>query len=113
MTRMIRAAAFAGVCAIVVALHVTQTITARAGQSPARCDRGRLDSLDVPGVAIQTADTVAAGAFTPPRSNTSFAQTPAFCRVQATVSSTPDSRVAFEVWIPEKWNGKIVVTGNG
>ena len=112
MTRMVRAAAIAGACASHRHLPYP-TRSARAGQSPARCDRGRLGELDVPGLAIQTVETVAAGAFAPPRSNTSIAQTRSFCRVQATVSSTPDSRIVFEVWIPERWNGKTDVTGNG
>ena len=35
------------------------------------------------------------------------------CRVQASVSAAPGSLINFEVWIPERWNGKLVVTGNG
>jgi feruloyl esterase len=112
MTRTVRGAAIAGACALLIALSLTPTMSARTGQS-ARCDRARLDGLDVPGLTIQGVDTVAAGGFTAPRSNTSLAQTPSFCRVHATVSSTPDSRIVFEVWIPERWNGKMVVTGNG
>ena len=38
---------------------------------------------------------------------------PSYCRVEATVTTSPDSVVNFEVWIPQDWNGKIVVTGNG
>ena len=38
---------------------------------------------------------------------------PAYCRIEATVTTSDDSRVNFEVWIPRDWNGKIVVTGNG
>ena len=111
MIRTIRLIWITCAIAVAIAIHVNQTISARAAQPGARCDRSRLDALDVPGLTIQSVDT--AGGFTAPRSNTSIAQTPSFCRVHATVSATPDSRIVFEVWIPEKWNGKMVVTGNG
>ena len=39
---------------------------------------------------------------------------PAFCRVTATASPTPDSAIKFEVWLPAQgWNGKFVAVGNG
>ena len=39
---------------------------------------------------------------------------PAFCRVAATASPTPDSAIKFEVWLPvQGWNGKFVAVGNG
>lgn len=38
---------------------------------------------------------------------------PTFCRVQASVVTSTDSLVTFEVWIPETWNRKLVATGNG
>jgi hypothetical protein len=38
-----------------------------------------------------------------------------FCRVQGTLKSSPDSDVAFEVWLPPEgaWNGKYEGVGNG
>jgi Tannase and feruloyl esterase len=34
------------------------------------------------------------------------------CRVRALTSSGKGSIINFEVWIPDGWNGKVVVTGN-
>jgi feruloyl esterase len=36
-----------------------------------------------------------------------------YCRVRATTTPAKNSAIEFEVWIPDKWNGKIVATGNG
>ncbi len=39
---------------------------------------------------------------------------PAFCRVAGILRPTSDSRIHFEVWLPEKeWNGRLLGTGNG
>ena len=35
------------------------------------------------------------------------------CRVEASVSAAPGSLINFEVWVPDGWNRKLVVTGNG
>jgi feruloyl esterase len=39
----------------------------------------------------------------------------AFCRVRATLTPTPKSRIQIEVWLParDKWNGKLLAAGNG
>ena len=43
-----------------------------------------------------------------------FKSAPAFCRVTATLTPTPDSDIKIEVWMPaESWNGKLLGTGNG
>src|SRR5687767_13859303 len=42
-----------------------------------------------------------------------YADLPAFCRVQATLTPTPDSDIRIEVWLPAaNWNGKYVGIGN-
>ncbi|KAA6465499.1 tannase/feruloyl esterase family alpha/beta hydrolase [Acidobacteria bacterium AB60] len=39
---------------------------------------------------------------------------PGFCRVAGVLSPNADSRIHFEVWLPEKdWNGRLLGTGNG
>ena len=39
---------------------------------------------------------------------------PAHCRVQGVLKPTPDSEIAFEVWLPaEGWNGRFQGVGNG
>src|SRR5262249_52790760 len=43
-----------------------------------------------------------------------FSQLPAFCRVAATLTPSPDSDIKIEVWLPARaWNGKFQAVGNG
>ncbi len=81
-----------------------------------------LASLTLPNTTITLAQTVSAGAFTPPA--TAGAATPPaargfkalmpFCRVAATVKPTDDSDIKVEVWLPAGgWNGKFQAVGNG
>ena len=81
-------------------------------------------SLALPDGKITSATLVAAGAFTPPMGGgplmggpgglAVFKAAPAFCRVTATLTPTPDSDIKIEVWMPaENWNGKLVGIGNG
>ena len=74
---------------------------------------------------ITSATLVAAGAFTPPPESMglpmggpgvleAYKNMPAFCRVTATLTPTPDSDIKIEVWMPAaNWNGKLVGIGNG
>ncbi|HEV3141388.1 MAG TPA: tannase/feruloyl esterase family alpha/beta hydrolase, partial [Vicinamibacterales bacterium] len=39
--------------------------------------------------------------------------TPAFCRVAATLSPVADSEIKVEVWLPAAWNNKYQAVGNG
>lgn len=42
------------------------------------------------------------------------ASMPAFCRVVAVATPTPDSQIGIEIWLPlQKWNGRLLGTGNG
>jgi len=92
-----------------------------AGGSPVACDS--LASLVLPNVTITMAETVAAGAFTPPmppgRSLSEgqarqYGALPRFCRVAATLTPSSDSDIKVEVWMPaEGWNGKLQAVGNG
>ena len=74
----------------------------------------RLAALTLPDATVTTADAVPAGAFTPPGVSRPMVG-PAFCRVAAVATPSPDSRIAIEVWIPEAaaWNGKLLGTANG
>lgn len=76
-----------------------------------RCAVGALSSSV--SAVVSTAELVSAGSFTPPNSRVALEGLPQFCRVQAHVSPSTDSLINFEVWVPDAWNGKIVVTGNG
>ena len=103
---------------------LTALLLCFAGTAPAHAaDCAKLASLMLPDTKITRAELVAAGTFEPPPSPfgpplgappVSFKPLPAFCRVSATISPTPDSQIAIEVWMPaEHWNGKFVGTGNG
>ncbi len=78
-----------------------------------------LASLTLKDAQVTAAEVVAAGAYVaakpffipmPPP----YAALPAFCRVAGRITPTPDSKIAFEVWLPVAgWNGKLVAVGNG
>jgi Tannase and feruloyl esterase len=91
-----------------LALFLTQPAVA-----PPQCTVDGLRPLTSPALAIVSAEVVGAGAFAPPRGRGAMNDLPAFCRVEAVVTPRPDSRIEFQVWIPDGWNGKVVVTGNG
>lgn len=85
----------------------------------ATCDS--LTSLAVKNGTVTAAQTVAAGAFTPPVGRAGapgaanpFARLAEFCRVAITLKPSPRSDIKAEVWLPANgWNGKLQVVGNG
>ena len=85
-----------------------------AGQS---CEQ--LAQLRLPNTKVTSAETVAAGAFTPPANRMPslanfYKQLPAFCRVKAVAAPSADSDIKIEVWLPTSgWNGKFRGQGNG
>jgi len=92
----------------------------RANAAPQPCDQ--LAQLALPNATITSAQTIAAGTFSPPQAaspwltgNPSlYKQLPAFCRVTAEDKPTPDSDIKLEVWMPATgWNGKFRGQGNG
>jgi tannase/feruloyl esterase len=81
-----------------------------------------LAQLALPNTQISSAQTVAAGAFTPPSGGAEwmaapasfYKQLPAFCHVTALAKPTSDSDIRIEVWLPAAgWNGKFRGQGNG
>ena len=95
-----------------VAVPVPPVSPAQAS-SPASCNADRLAGSALPGTTIETVEPVPAGGFRPPRGRGAATDVGAFCRVHARAATSDDSRVEFEVWLPDDWNGKIVATGNG
>ncbi len=89
--------------------------------SAATCEG--LAELKLPNTTITLAQSVAAGAFTPPAAGTftppagsaaQYKNLPAFCRVAGVIKPTSDSEIKFEVWMPAaNWNGKFQGIGNG
>ena len=101
-----------------MAIGVVACAPAPTHASP--CDS--LAKLDRSGTTIKSASVVAAGTFRSPtaRRRTSaeifnaFDRLPAFCRLQAMISASNDSRINVEVWLPiNGWNGLYLGVGNG
>jgi Tannase and feruloyl esterase len=88
-----------------------------AAAAPIACDA--LAKVPLAGGTILSAESVQAGGFTPlgppnaPAAAT-FRTLPAFCRVTARLTPTPDSDIRVEVWLPQSnWNRKFQGVGNG
>jgi feruloyl esterase len=82
-------------------------------QAPS-CDA--VKTLTLPHAAITAVEFVAAGASAGGRGGRgqSAAPLPAYCRVLATLTPSPDSHIEMELWLPaENWNGKFLAVGNG
>ncbi len=83
------------------------------------CDS--LSKLNLPNVTINSAQSVAAGAFTPPAAPGPFQLSPAlfkglpeFCRIMATLTPSSDSDIKIELWLPASgWNNDFQAIGNG
>jgi feruloyl esterase len=72
-----------------------------------------LSGLTLPDTTITAAQSVAAGTYTAPDGE-GFTDMPAFCRVAATLTPTPDSNIKVEVWMRYSgWNGRYLGLGNG
>src|SRR5437867_355002 len=74
-----------------------------AAAEPIAC--GALAKVPIANGTVTLAEAVSAGAFkSPTPGNTAganaFAALPAFCRVTATLTPTPDSDIRVEVWLP-------------
>lgn len=82
----------------------------------------KLAQLELPKARVVSAETVAAGSFTPPPKVTPwlvgdpsfYRSLPAFCRVVVQAAPSADSDIKIEVWLPvEEWNGNFRGQGNG
>ena len=72
-----------------------------------------LTGLSLPHVFITSAKTIPPGRFVPDSAKP-IENLPGFCRVEATLTPSPDSAIRIEVWMPGSgWNGKFEGTGNG
>lgn len=80
-----------------------------------------LAAIRIPDARVVSAASIVAGQFTPPPGAPSvpglalrMARMPAFCRVEAVATPTPDSKINIEIWLPMgNWNGRFLGTGNG
>jgi feruloyl esterase len=84
---------------------------------PIACEA--LGQVSLSSGSVISAQPIPAGAFTPPSSSNAasaaaFAALPAFCRVTAKLTPTPDSDIRVEIWLPQSgWNRKLQASGNG
>ena len=108
----------ASILCCAIALGVVACAPAPTHASP--CES--LAKLDRPGTTIKSASIVAAGSFRSPTAArrpspeifNAFDKLPAFCRLQAMISPSNDSRINVEVWLPiAGWNGLYLGVGNG
>ena len=104
-----------------LALGLLASVVACA-PAPTRADPcDSLAKLNRLNTTITSARVVPAGTFRTPTYQRStpeifngYNKLPAFCRVQATLAPSSDSRVQVEVWLPlAGWNGKYLGVGNG
>ena len=81
-----------------------------------------LARLELPRAKVVSAETVPAGAFTPPPSlnpwmagdPSFYKKLPPFCRVVVKATPSADSDIAIEIWMPAAgWNGRFRGQGNG
>jgi len=81
-----------------------------------------LAQLALPKAKVVSAETVSAGAFTPPANITPwligdpafYKSLAAFCRVAVQATPSADSDIKIEVWLPaDGWNGNFRGHGNG
>jgi feruloyl esterase len=88
-----------------------------AGPAAAKTPCEELARTALPGAKVTLAEQRPAGAFEIPKGAAAFGpptmSLPAFCRVAATLTPSADSDIKMELWLPENWNGKFMVVGNG
>src|SRR4051794_2337901 len=96
---------------------VTLGAVAAAAAAPIACES--LAQLTVTNGRVLSAESVPAGAFSPPGATNAnaagmFKMLPAFCRVTLKLTPSSDSDVRVEVWLPQSgWNHKLQASGNG
>ena len=84
-----------GIASLLAALAALSQ--APSGAAAGSC--ASLTGLTMPQIKISSATDVAAGRFSP-ASGAPAMDVPAFCRVVAVATPTPDSTINFEVWLP-------------
>jgi len=88
-----------------------------AAPAPIACES--LAQMKITNGRVLSAETVQAGAFTPPNTRNAngaaaFGTVPAFCRVSLQLTPSSDSDIRVEAWLPKTgWNHKLQASGNG
>jgi len=104
--------------AFLTVVLLTGALGGARAATPGSC--ASLSNLALSDTKITLAQVVPAGAFVspvPPSPGVppeSYKDVPAFCRLTADISPSPDSDIKVEVWMPVTgWNGKFQGQGNG
>jgi feruloyl esterase len=101
--------------------HIRPLLSVAAGsaglllfaQPAAAANCEALASAAFPNTTVTAAQIVPAGTYTPPGQTTSYTALPEFCRVTATISPVPGSKIGIEEWLPtQNWNGRYQQVGN-
>jgi len=103
--------------------HITVLVTAtfpvffspvmRAQTNPTAACAGLADT-QLPNTAIEAAQAITSGSFTPPGWTNAITDLPPFCRVTGVIKPTRESNIRFEIWLPlRNWNGRFAGVGNG
>lgn len=104
-------------CSEQPAIQSTSPLAATTAPVPLNC--AALMTENFGNTIITMAETVVAGAFSPPTQGfpgvgANYSAMPAFCRIVGSIHPTTDSDIRFELWLPsENWNGRFMQTGNG
>ncbi|HUR32531.1 MAG TPA: tannase/feruloyl esterase family alpha/beta hydrolase [Vicinamibacterales bacterium] len=107
----------AGTAAVLAALALPATTPSGATAAGTTCEDLRTFTLR--GGRVDSAQTIAAGAFQPPgarggSTGAVYRDLPSFCRVALTLTPSADSDIKVEVWLPASgWNRKLQAVGNG
>jgi hypothetical protein len=107
---------FAG-AAVLLAFGASQRDVRVMAAAPIACES--LRQISLANGTLTAAESVQAGAFTPPtppnaNAASTFKTTPAFCRISARLTPSSDSDIRVEVWLPlSGWNRKLQALGNG
>ncbi len=94
-------------CGIVFLLGVQSSLLHGA-------DCGVLKNFSAEFTTITSAEPVTAGTLAASDREPALQGLPAFCRVTGILRPTSDSKIRFEIWLPQQdWNGRLLGTGNG
>ena len=139
MQRVVARSNVMGVCASVVVLAWVASVTGCSSQtgmtaqsngtqntaagstgstavqlSARPCSLDSFASLNLEHARVTAVESIPAGSYTPVQARPAISGLPAFCRITAEATPSPDSLIRFELWVPTgQWNGKLVATGNG
>ncbi len=77
-------------------------------------DCGALKTVKAENTTITGAEAVTSGTLSVGDDQPELKDLPAFCRVTGILRPSSDSKIRFEVWLPQEgWNGRLLGTGNG